>query len=122
MARNRKKQSNPIQLGAFAPFVVILIILGVVGLSLVFYKNQLHATGRQIKSLEQELADLKTQNDVLRAKVTSLSSRNVLQRQLATGFIKMVPITSDRILRWNAAPPTLAMDSLRRVSNEGVLK
>jgi cell division protein FtsB len=122
MARNRKKQANPLQLGAFAPVVVGLIIVGVLALSFVFLKNQLHSTGRQIKGLEQELAGLKTQNDVLRARVASLSSRNVLQRQLATGFIKMVPITSERIVRWNGSPPALAMDNLRRVSNEGIVK
>jgi hypothetical protein len=85
-------------------------------------KNQLHTTGRQIKALEQELAGLKTRNDVLRAHVASLSSRNTLQRQLATGFIKMVPISSDHIVRWNGIQPSIAMEDLRRVSNEGMMK
>jgi cell division protein FtsB len=122
MARNRKKQSNTIQLGALAPVVVLIAFIGFFALSFVFLKIQLHTTGRQIKGLEQELAGLKTQNDVLRAQVASLSSRNTLQRRLATGFIKMTPISSDRIVRWNGALPALAMEDIRQVSNKGMLK
>jgi hypothetical protein len=117
MARNRKKQHNSIHLGSMARVIVMMVFIGILALSFVFLKIQLHATGRQIKTLEQELAGLKTRNDVLRTSVASLSSRNTLQRQLTTGFIKMMPISSDRVVRWNGAQPALAMGGFRTISN-----
>jgi cell division protein FtsB len=115
MARNRRKHANSLPFVPLVRWVIAFVFLLIAGLSYVYFKNQLHATGRQIKELEKELAALTTQNEALRGQISLLSSRTVLQRHLDRGFIKMVPITNDRIVRMNPVKPASA--ELRMVSN-----
>jgi len=96
-------------------WVVAAFFLGVVGLSYVYLKNQLHTTGGQIKTLEKELSELTVENDLLRTKISTLSSQKVLQRRLDQDFIKMIPIAEERIVRIR----TDARSEIRAVSNEG---
>ena len=105
-------------------WVVVLAFLSVAGLSYVYFKNQMQSTGNEIKNLESQLALLQTQDDVVRAQISKLSSRAYLQRRLAEGFIQMTPITDDRIVRVGGAhtaatgrTPTTGGEGLRRVSN-----
>ena len=95
-------------------------MLGVLGLCFVYFKNQQHATGAQIRLLEKELAALINQNETASSRIAMLSSRAVLQRRIAEGMIKMKPISGDKIVRIN----TLERDGneLRAVANEGVMK
>ena len=79
------------------------------GLMFVYLKNGLHPQGGQIKELERELAELNTKNEVLKTKIASLSSRAVIQRRLNDGFIKMIPISDDRIVRVSAPPQRIAV-------------
>lgn len=104
--------------------IVIAVILGLAGLSFVYFKNQLHATGAQIKALERELADLKIKNEVAQTRISSFSSRAALQRRLDEGFIKMIPIANDRIVRVSTAAVNIAgsADEIRAVANPGTIK
>lgn len=115
---NRRIHTHAIPVGPLAKVVVVAFFLAAAGLSYVYFKNQLCTSGTQIKKLEHELSELETQNELVRGRIALLSSRTVLQRRLNEGFIKMIPISDDRILRF-ATPSRMAGDELRAVSNEG---
>jgi hypothetical protein len=122
MAHNRRKHTNTVQMGSLAKWLVLAAFVGMVGLSYVYLKNSLHATGAQIKKMESELSDFTTRGEVMRAQIASLSSRTTLQRRLSEGFIKMVPISDDRIVRINALPYRLASDEVHAVAARGIIK
>lgn len=122
MSTNRKKHTNVVQVGALARWLVMAIFLAATGLSYVYLKNQLHATGGEVKRLERDLAELTTRNEVARAQIASLSSRTVLQRRLNEGFIKMIPITDDRIVRVSGASYRVASDQIQATVASGLLK
>jgi hypothetical protein len=108
MAVNRKKHTAQINIAPLAKVIALVFFAGFIGLMFVYLKNGLHPQGGQIKDLERELAELNTKNEVLKTKIASLSSRAVLQRRLNEGFIKMIPISDDRIVRVSAPPERIA--------------
>ena len=115
---NRRRHANAVPVAGIAKWMIVVGFLGAAGLSYVNFKNQMHASGNEIKALEHQLSELATQNDVVRAKISQLSSRSYLQRRLTDGFIRMTPITDDRIVRISAPHPLHAPESeLRAVSN-----
>ena len=114
---NRRRHVNAVPLASIAIWIVVATFACATGLAYVYCKNDLHATGVKIKALEKEYAELMTQNEVVRSKINLRSSRAELQRRLAEGFIKLVPITDDRIVRVGAAAAAEA-DELRAVANE----
>jgi len=122
MAQNRKKHANSLPVASLARWIFVAFFLGVTGLGYVYMKNQLHSTGDEIKVLEHKLDDLTTQNNVMHGKISTLSSRATLQRRLNEGFIKMTPVSDDRIVRVNATPVRIAAGEIRAVSNEVVAK
>lgn len=118
MAQNRKKHANALPVASLARWIFVAFFMGVTGLGYVYLKNQLHSTGDEIKILECKLDDLTTRNNVLHGRISTLSSRTTLQRKLNEGFIKMIPVSDDRIVRVNVAPAHLAAGEIRAVSNE----
>ena len=122
MASNRRKHTNSMPAAELSRWIIIAFFASAVGLGYVYVKNQLHTAGNQIKSLEGQLADVTKENEVVHSRIASLSSRSTLQRRLNEGFIKMVPITDDRIVRITTAPPVVASNDIRPVSNEGPAK
>jgi hypothetical protein len=122
MAQNRKKHANSLPVASLAKWIIAAFFLGVIGLSYVYLKNQHLTTGDEIKRLEREFDSLNTQNDLMRGRIAALSSRSVLQRRLNEGFIKMIPVTDDRIVRINTAPSRNAQGEIRPVSNEVAAK
>jgi hypothetical protein len=121
MAGNRKRHTNTVQVGSLLKGVVAAFFLGVVGLSYVYLSNQMHTRGNDIIKLEKELSDIKVLNQDEATKIEQLSSRSELQRKLNTGFIKMIPITDDRIVRINT-PANGQGDEIRAVANRGTEK
>ena len=117
MALNRRRHANALPIASIATWVLVCIFLGGAGLGYVYLKNQIHTTGSKIKALERELAELNTQDEVTRSKIASLSSRSALQRRLNEGFIKLIPISDDRLVRVEALPRK-ENNELRPVSNE----
>jgi len=101
--------------------MVIALVALVGGLSWVYLTNQRHTRGNEIKDLERQLATLRLDNEALRTKIATLSSRPALQRRMNEGFIKMVPITQDRIVQLNSSQSSGgSADEIRTVANEGV--
>jgi hypothetical protein len=118
MSSNRRRHANAIPIAWFATWgVVALCALGG-GLAYVWCKNQLYTTGTEIRSLERELTELKSKNEVSLSKIAQLSSTSKLQERYDTGFIKLVPIANDRIVILSNTVPKPATGELRAASNE----
>jgi hypothetical protein len=117
MSTNRRRHANAVPIAVFATWSIIGIFACVAGLSYVWCKNQLYATGTEIKALERELVELKSKNEVALSKIAQLSSTAKLQERYDSGFIKLVPITNDRIvILGNKGGASSGME-LRPVSN-----
>jgi hypothetical protein len=99
MNRRRRKNLNAINVPSLVRWVVVTAFLGAIGLSYVYLTLQLHDLGDRRKALENELKSLRTQNEVARVQVAALTSRSALQRRLKEGYIKMIPISEQNIVR-----------------------
>jgi hypothetical protein len=118
MSSNRRRHANAIPIASFATWAIIALFALVGGLGYVWCKNQLYATGTEIRSLERELAEFRNKNEVSLSKIAQLSSTAKLQERSDSDFFKLVPITNDRIVVLNSAAPTQGTGELRPVSNE----
>lgn len=118
MSTNRRRHANAIPIASFMTWAVIGLFACVGGLGYVWCKNQLYTTGTEIKTLERELADLRNKNEVALSKIAQLSSTAKLQERYDSGFIKLVPITNDRIVVLTNTAPVRNSSELRAVSNE----
>ena len=99
MSRSRRKNFNTVDAASLARWIVLTAFLALTGLSYVYLTIQLYHLGDRKKALENELASLRTQNDVASAQITALTSRSALQRRLKEGYLKMVPIAERDIVR-----------------------
>jgi hypothetical protein len=117
MSFNRRRHANAVSLTSVATWVSVCLFLGGAGLGYVSIKNQAHTKGATIKNLERTLADLKTQDEVVSSKIALLSSRAALQRRVNEGFVKLAPISDERLVRLDVAPKKGGSE-LRAVSNE----
>src|ERR1700761_3063154 len=117
MSVNRRRHANAIPIASFATWALVGLFACAGGLGYVWCKNQLYTTGTEIKTLERDLADLKTRNEAALTKIAQLSSTAKLQERFVNGFIKLVPISNDHITVMSNAPATGAGE-LRPVSNE----
>lgn len=79
--------------------VAAAVVFGVCGLTVVQYRNRSITTGREIRRLEKEIADLNNELAALSPTVIQLSSRPTLLTSWHDGFIKMVRIPQDRIVQ-----------------------
>ena len=107
MNRRRRKNFNPIDAPSLARWIVIATFVAATGLSYVYLTVQLHHQGVQRRSLEQDLAAVQMQNEDARVQIAALTSRTALQRRLKEGYLKMIPITEQSIVRLNypSRPP-----------------
>jgi len=99
MSRNRRKSENSVGVAAVVKYAIPVMILGALGLSYVFLKNQMHNYGREKNQLEREYSELVAKNDAIRGQITNLISRKELKRRVSDGFLKMVPIPETQIVR-----------------------
>lgn len=119
MNHRRRKSFNPIDAASLARWIVLTVFAAVTGLSYVYLTLQLHHQGVQQSSLEQELAATRTQNEDARVQIAALTSRTALQRRLKEGYLKMIPITEQSIVRLNAPARAAGEDEVQPVVNQG---
>jgi len=117
--RRHRKNFNPIDAPSLVRWIVIATFLATTGLSYVYLTVQLHHQGVQRRALEQELEATRTQNEDARVQIAALTSRTALQRRLKEGYLKMVPITEQSIVRLNSSPRPAGENDLQPVANEG---
>jgi hypothetical protein len=114
MPANRHRHINTLPLLSLARWTVIAGFFCFAGLGYVYCKNQLHCAGEETQKLEKDLRDLKMATEVAKSKIEMLRSHEELKRKLDSNFIKLIPITDDRIVRVTEAAPA------RPVSDDGV--
>ncbi len=118
MNRRRRKNFNPINAPSLARWIVIASFLAATGLSYVYLTVQLHHQGVERRALEQELAVVRTQNEDARVQIAALTSRTALQRRLKEGYLKMVPIGEQNIVRLNFPSRPPGENDLQPVVNQ----
>jgi hypothetical protein len=120
MPNNRRRHINTLPLLSLARWTMIAAFFCFAGLGYVYCKNQLHRSGDETRRLEKELNDLRMAKEVAQSKIATLSSPAELKRKLDSNFIKLVPISDDRIVRITEAAPTRVThdEDLRTVTNE----
>ncbi|MDQ6623707.1 MAG: hypothetical protein M3Y86_09520 [Verrucomicrobiota bacterium] len=119
MPRTRRQQLNTIDAPSLARWIVITAFVAATGLIYVYLTVQLYHLGDRKRALEIELANARAQNEVASVQIAALTSRSALQRRLKEGYLKMIPITEERIVRLNALPATLnGEDAIQPVANQ----
>jgi hypothetical protein len=115
---HRKKKWNEVNAASLARWIVLTGFLALTGLVYVYLTIQLYHLGDRKKALENELASLRTQNDVASVQIAALTSRSALQRRLKEGYLKMIPISERNIVRLSipARPP--GEDAVQPVANQ----
>ena len=118
MRRGRRKNWNTVNAASLARWIVLTTFLALTGLSYVYLTIQLYHQGDRKKALENELAGLRTQNDVASAQIAALTSRAALQRRLKEGYLKMIPISERNIVRLSVPLHPDNEDTVRPVANQ----
>jgi hypothetical protein len=118
MNRSRRKNRNTINAASLARWIVMTAFLALAGLSYVYLTLQLYHLGDRKKAIENELANLRTQNDVASAQIAALTSRSALQRRLKEGYLQMVPIAEANIVRLTIPARQPEEDKIQPVVNQ----
>ena len=92
MNRSRRRNCNTVNAASLARWIVMTAFLALAGLAYVYLTLQLYHLGERRKAVENELASLRTQNDVAAGQIAALTSRTALQRRLKEGYLKMIPV------------------------------
>ena len=114
----RRKTFNSMNAASLARWIVITVFVGLTGLIYVYLSLQLHHLGNRKKTLENELTALRSQNDVASVQIEALTSRSAMQRRLKEGYLKMIPIAEQNIVRLSAPSRALGEDAVQPVANK----
>ncbi len=118
MQRPRRKQFNTINAASLARWILLTSFLALTGLIYVYLNIQLYHLGDRKRALENELASVRSQNDVANLQIAALTSRSALQRRLKEGYLKMVPIAESSIVRISTPAGTPGEDAIQPVVNQ----
>jgi hypothetical protein len=114
----RRKTFNSVNAASLARWILLTSFLAVTGLIYVFLTLQLYHLGDRKKALENELTSLRSQNDVASVQIAALTSRSALQRRLKEGYLKMIPIAEQNLVRLSAPPRAPGEDAVQPVANK----
>src|SRR5918912_4274587 len=112
----RRKNFNSVNAASFARWIVLTGFLALTGLIYVYLTLQLYHLGDRKKALENELANLRSQNDVASVQIAALTSRSALQRRLKEGYLQMIPIAEQNIVRLSTPRPAKPEDVVQPVA------
>jgi hypothetical protein len=114
----RRQNFNSVNVASLARWIVITGFLALTGLIYVYLTLQLYHLGDRKKALENELTSLRSQNDVAGVQIAALTSRAALQRRLKEGYLKMIPIAEQNIVRLSVPRPERPEDAVQPVANK----
>jgi len=117
MNRSRRRNCNAVNAASLARWIVVTAFLALAGLSYVYLTLQLYHLGERRKAIENELASLRIQNDVTSAQIAALTSRSALQRRLKEGYLKMIPISENNIVRLTIPARSAEENAIQPVAN-----
>src|SRR5207247_8594993 len=100
-----------------ASWIVLTACVGLAGLAYVYLTLQLYHLGERRKTVENELASLRTQNDIAAAQIAALTSRSALQRRLKEGYLKMIPVSESKIVRLTIPQRSSDEEAVQPVAN-----
>ena len=118
MKHSRRKQFNPIDAPSLARWIVITAFVGLTGLIYVYLTVQLVHLGDRQKALENEFAEVRARNDDASVQIATLTSRIALQRRLKEGYLKMIPIAEENIVRLSTPLARPGEDAIQPVVNQ----
>lgn len=122
MKRSHRKNWNAVNAASLARWIVMTAFLALAGLSYVYLTLQLYHLGERKKAVENELISLRTQNDVASVQIAALTSRSALQRRLKEGYLKMIPISENNIVRLTIPARPAEEDAIQPVANRSGLR
>ena len=114
----RRKSFNSMNAASLARWIVVTGFLALTGLIYVYLTLQLYHLGDRKKALENELTRLRSENDVASVQIAALTSRSALQRRLKEGYLKMIPITEQNLVRLSAPRRLHGEDAVQPVANK----
>src|SRR5207253_5549546 len=117
MKRSRRRNWNEVNAASLARWIVMTAFLALAGLSYVYLTLQLYHLGERRKAVENELAALRTQNDIASAQIAAFTSRSALQRRLKEDYLKMMPISEANIVRLTIPARSADEDEIQPVIN-----
>lgn len=115
---SRRQNVNQVGAARLARWIVVTAFLAIAGLSYVYLSIQLHRSGDRKKALETEILNLRKENEVAQVQIAALTSRTALQRRLKEGYLKMIPIAEQNIVRITPTQLSHDEDALRPVAND----
>ncbi len=118
MQRQRRKEYNTVNAASLVRWVILTGFIGLTGLIYVYLTVQLYHQGDRKKGLENELTNVRSQNDVASGQIAALTSRSALQRRLKEGYLQMSPITDRSIVRLGTPMRMAAEDAIQPVVNQ----
>jgi hypothetical protein len=102
---------------SLARWIVMTAFLALAGLAYVYLTLQLYHLGERRKAVENELASLRTQNDIAAGQVAALTARTALQRRLKEGYLKMIPVSESKIVRLTIPARSADQEAIQPVVN-----
>jgi len=117
MNRSRRRNCNTVNAASLARWIVMTAFLALAGLAYVYLTLQLYHLGERRKAMENELASLRTQNDIAAAQIAALTSRSALQRRLKEGYLKMTPVSDSNIVRLTIPARSTDEEAVQPVAN-----
>ena len=114
--RRSRRNWNEVNAASLARWIVLTGFLALTGLCYVYLTLQLYHLGDRKRVLENEVTNLRMQNEVASAQIAALTSRAALQRRLKEGYLKMIPIADHNIVRLTI-PNRNPDDAIQPVSN-----
>lgn len=119
MQRSRRKQFNVVNAASLVRWIVLFAFVALAGLIYVYLTVQLNHLGDRKKALETELVAARLQNVETAGQIATLTSRAALQRRLKEGYLKMIPIGEQSIVRLNTPPLNVpGDDAIQPVVNQ----
>jgi hypothetical protein len=109
--------SNPVHLFHLARSLAVVALLAALAFTFVRLKHEQFAIADEISATEKAIGEVRFENEVLQAKVASLTSRQALRRRVEEGFINVIPISGDRIARLIPPEPADGSGVLRTALN-----
>ena len=92
MNRSRRRNCNTVNAASLARWIVMTAFLALAGLAYVYLTLQLYHLGERRKAVENELASLRTQNDIAAAQIAALTARRLAPAARTCGaFATVMP-------------------------------
>jgi len=106
---NRGRNDHALPLGPLMRWLCGVALIGLLGLCYVNLTHKLKADGNLCRDLEQAVRDLDEKLQVASGEIIRMTARPALERRRDEGFISMMPVAEERLVR---LPPQTTVAAL----------